>query len=300
MISEFITSAAAFSASADALASPPAAPHPAETAAWWLLAAGLTVVFTAAIRHIRRRGLKPFHGAAVRGNRLTPLLAVIPAMAYVLGFLLLDPIESAFADGATAAGQHLRNSCAQLIGAICCLWVGGSAFRRGLRGFLVGPDSPWSTIPAALGYFLAATALCELTYWATVSVTRALQPEYDFFDHQVIQTLRDGEAPWWAPAALWAGAAIVAPLAEEGFFRGLIQTLALRFTRRRGLAIAGTAVFFAVAHADQPHVLPAMIVFGLVIGLQYERSGGLFGPMLAHALFNLKTLIWEWWTRTPA
>jgi membrane protease YdiL (CAAX protease family) len=39
--------------------------------------------------------------------------------------------------------------------------------------------------------------------------------------------------------------------------------------------------------------VPAIALFGLILGLLYERSGSLVGPIVAHALFNAKTMLWE-------
>ncbi|MFH0981968.1 MAG: CPBP family intramembrane glutamic endopeptidase, partial [Planctomycetota bacterium] len=85
-----------------------------------------------------------------------------------------------------------------------------------------------------------------------------------------------------------------APMAEECFFRGMLQTMLLRVLRRRWVAVLAPALLFGMAHLDQPHVVPALTLFGVILGLQYERSGALVGPIALHALFNLKTLIWEW------
>jgi membrane protease YdiL (CAAX protease family) len=269
-----------------------------------LFAAGLITAVVAAAVHSRRWGLDPFRHGRVRGNRLTPALMLAPMLAYVLSYLMRGPVQAWLSQGEPVrAAQQVRNNLAQIAGAACCLWVGHRCFRGGLRGFLLGPGHLWQQwlrpLIAALAYVLAASSLCDLTYLLTEQVIRLFRPDYEFYDHRVIQALRMPGEPPWAPLVLWLGAAVVAPIAEEGFFRGLVQTMILRATHQRGLAVAATALVFGMAHADQPHVLPAMTVFGVVIGLQYERSGALVGPIAAHALFNLKTLVWEWWSRTP-
>jgi membrane protease YdiL (CAAX protease family) len=94
-------------------------------------------------------------------------------------------------------------------------------------------------------------------------------------------------------AGLWIGAVVVAPIAEEAFFRGLLQTFLAGVVRSRWLAIGLTAVAFGIVHFSQPHVIPALIVLGLLIGYAYERTGTLVVPVLIHAGFNLKTLVWD-------
>jgi len=91
--------------------------------------------------------------------------------------------------------------------------------------------------------------------------------------------------------------AVCAPLVEELFFRGLL----LRSLRRRlpdGVAIALSAVAFGLAHAS---ALPAdavvlvilsLTVFGAVLATVAVRTGRLGPGIVAHALFNLFTIVY--------
>ena len=96
-------------------------------------------------------------------------------------------------------------------------------------------------------------------------------------------------------AALAVLAAVVlAPLAEELLFRGLLYR-ALR--RHRSVATAATisAILFAVVHAEvvvsQPLALPGLVVVGVVLAVALERSRSLLVPIAAHATFNGLTLL---------
>jgi membrane protease YdiL (CAAX protease family) len=78
--------------------------------------------------------------------------------------------------------------------------------------------------------------------------------------------------------------AIVAPVIEELFFRGLL----LRALERRfgtGWAVAGSSVAFGLAHF-QGLQLPALVAVGLVFGILRVRTGRLGPGILAHAAFN--------------
>ena len=141
-------------------------------------------------------------------------------------------------------------------------------------------------------YLIIVGGVCELAAELTRWAIWFFEPEYRFEDHRVIEALRDQNGSPGMTVVLWAGAIVAAPIAEECFFRGLLQTLALRVSRRRWAAILFSAVLFGLAHGNQPHVIPALILFGVILGYQYERSGGLIGPIILHALFNLKTLVW--------
>lgn len=84
-------------------------------------------------------------------------------------------------------------------------------------------------------------------------------------------------------------AVVVAPISEELVFRGGI----FRFMRthvRPWLAIVASSFFFAAIHVNVPSILP-LFVLAIVFALAYERTGSLATPMIAHALFNLNTVV---------
>lgn len=102
-----------------------------------------------------------------------------------------------------------------------------------------------------------------------------------------------GDAPHWG-ALLITGLSVVvlAPIAEEMFFRGfLYQGL------RRKLAVvpAGivSALIFGAAHIQPGAVLglllliPAITVLGFILAWVFERRSSLVPSITAHALFNL-------------
>jgi membrane protease YdiL (CAAX protease family) len=93
----------------------------------------------------------------------------------------------------------------------------------------------------------------------------------------------------WQITLLFLFLSIGAPIIEELFFRGLL----LRSLDRRfgpAIAVGGSAVIFGVAHF-QLLQLPALILFGLVLGLLAQRTGRLGPGIVAHATFNAVTVI---------
>lgn len=92
---------------------------------------------------------------------------------------------------------------------------------------------------------------------------------------------------------LWFGAAVVAPFAEEVFFRGILQSAVRNMTRSPRAAILVASVVFAAVHLSQPHAIPALLFLGVSLGTAYERTGSLLVPVIVHAAFNLRTLIWQ-------
>lgn len=77
---------------------------------------------------------------------------------------------------------------------------------------------------------------------------------------------------------------LIAPVAEELFFRGILY----RYFRRWGVAMAliASTALFVVLHAHRG--LPVtQIVGGLLFAVAYESSGNLMVPITIHALGNL-------------
>jgi membrane protease YdiL (CAAX protease family) len=83
-------------------------------------------------------------------------------------------------------------------------------------------------------------------------------------------------------------AVIIAPFAEELFFRGFLQGL-LRKHCGSNLAIFGTALFFASAHTNVFLFLP-LFVLGLMLGYLYDRTQSLAAPIAMHFCQNAVTL----------
>ena len=80
-----------------------------------------------------------------------------------------------------------------------------------------------------------------------------------------------------------------APLAEEVFYRGLVQRTLLRSVPVWA-AIGITSVAFGVSHF-QPLQLPALVAFGVVLSLLAHRSGRLGPAIWAHVGFNATTVV---------
>jgi uncharacterized protein len=91
-------------------------------------------------------------------------------------------------------------------------------------------------------------------------------------------------------------AVIVAPLAEEVFFRGMLFQ-ALRGLMGRWGAILASAVVFAAAHVlAEPTGLGGALVFvmilplGVFLGWLFDRRGALSAVVAVHAAFNALTV----------
>jgi uncharacterized protein len=79
-----------------------------------------------------------------------------------------------------------------------------------------------------------------------------------------------------------------APIVEELLYRGLLlRALARRVSTN--IAIGVSAAVFALTHF-QPIQFPALLVFGVILGVLATRTGRLGPGILAHAAFNAVTM----------
>jgi membrane protease YdiL (CAAX protease family) len=82
---------------------------------------------------------------------------------------------------------------------------------------------------------------------------------------------------------------VIAPLVEELFYRGLVQS-AVRRRLPPVPAVGVTAAVFAALHF-QPLQFPGLFAFGAVAGMLVVRSGRLGPAIAAHLGFNAAALV---------
>ncbi|MGE5549239.1 MAG: lysostaphin resistance A-like protein [Bacteroidota bacterium] len=86
-------------------------------------------------------------------------------------------------------------------------------------------------------------------------------------------------------------AAVIAPLWEEIFFRGLAYpAIRRRLGVTAGVLLSG--VLFAMLHAEPLFMRVPIFLLGACLAIFYERAGSLYVPILAHGVANtLSTLL---------
>lgn len=89
----------------------------------------------------------------------------------------------------------------------------------------------------------------------------------------------------WNLVAFFAVGGLLAPVAEEVFFRGIVYG----FFRRWGApaALVLSTLGFVMAHRWGGALPVTQVVGGLVFGIAYETSGRLLTPIVIHVLGNL-------------
>jgi len=94
-----------------------------------------------------------------------------------------------------------------------------------------------------------------------------------------------GTLPGVTPSLpLFFGAVLLAPIAEELLFRGLLLRLFIPYGERGAVLLS--AVLFALAHGSIFQI-PYALVAGLFLGYTAVCSKGLFYPLVFHLLYNL-------------
>jgi uncharacterized protein len=112
-------------------------------------------------------------------------------------------------------------------------------------------------------------------------------------DEAAVKLFSDAKSRWTI-VYLGVFAVVIAPVAEEFIFRGLLYP----FIKRLGwpkLAWFGVSFLFALIHADKAIFIP-LFVLALALTWLYEKTDNLLAPITAHALFNatnLVALLWQ-------
>jgi len=215
-----------------------------------------------------------------RSNTLNPLHVVLILLLWMSGQLLGRKLLSPFfaqADDQLRVVLALLFQCIVLAGSLV---VASIAFPLGLRRGMGLSLRHWlfDSARGVVAYF-AVLPMCLGALWLCSWMTEPAQPI-----HEMLKALLRPGAAWKAVVILLA--VVVAPVAEEVFFRGVLQSMIRRYTRRPWPAILIASALFGLAHFQYWHTVPALFCLGVALGYNYERCGRLISPILTHAIFN--------------
>lgn len=87
------------------------------------------------------------------------------------------------------------------------------------------------------------------------------------------------------PVAVWL-VVLVAPVAEEFLFRGVVLTSFQRFLGFRWANFIQALIFALLHFSESARMFVMLFAVGLVAGKLASKSGGLLSPMVFHAVFN--------------
>ena len=148
-----------------------------------------------------------------------------------------------------------------------------------------GPQLPRALLLAALAVILLLPVALGLQQISAVALAKlGWQPE-----DQVAVTLLTGTKSWWMRVYLGAFAVVLAPVAEEFIFRGMLYPFVKQLGWPR-LAWFGVSLAFALVHDDAATFVP-LFVLALALTWLYEKTDNLLAPIAAHSLFNAANLV---------
>ncbi|MBS1992448.1 MAG: CPBP family intramembrane metalloprotease [Cyanobacteria bacterium SZAS LIN-2] len=109
-------------------------------------------------------------------------------------------------------------------------------------------------------------------------------------DHQIVNSAIQSSVPGFL--MLWISGAILAPIAEEFSFRGILYTVV---RKRLGVfwGIVISAAIFAGYHFDLG-MFPSHFIVGVGLAFIYERTRSLVPCILTHALWNSSVTLMAW------
>ena len=260
-------------------------------AGWLIIRLARPEKFTLRRSPGRVNQLNPLHLLAVFAGHVL-VLAVGGLLVEVrLGLAKLDPNDVQTMKWLLPVQMAAQ---ATLIGlSLGAAWL---TFQGGLRRGLGLSPHRWPL--DAFRSAVAALAVLPLVWVALVAGTAFVQwlVEAGLLKEMPLKhpllTFAAQAGPGWAAVAIVA-AIVLAPLGEELFFRGLLQSMFRRYFGRPWLGIVSASILFALAHQGQFQDWPALAVLGIVLGYNYERTGRLTAPILTHALFNAMMLAAE-------
>ena len=160
----------------------------------------------------------------------------------------------------------------------------GTAF--GFRGPRLG-----LALLTAVLFILVVLPVVLWLQWISVNVLEKLGLPQE--NQAAVKLLTDAKSIWTV-AYLGVFAVLIAPVAEEFIFRGML----FPFVRQLGfprLAWFGVSALFALIHVNLPTFVP-LFALALALTWLYERTDNLLAPITAHALFNaanFAVLLWQ-------
>ena len=209
-------------------------------------------------------------------------ICLVPIMAALLQKTGLAAFRSPDGFGAVLLGTLGFQGAAWLL-----IWFFLRQHQAGWRealGFR-GPQLPRALLMAALVVIILLPVALGLQQVSAVVLTKlGWQPQ-----EQMAVTLLVGTKSWGMRVYLGVFAVVLAPVAEEFIFRGMLYPFVKQLGWPR-LAWLGVSFAFALIHDDATTFVP-LFALALALTWLYEKTDNLLAPIAAHSLFNGANLV---------
>jgi membrane protease YdiL (CAAX protease family) len=142
----------------------------------------------------------------------------------------------------------------------------------------------------ALLLTLAVVPVVLLAAWLLqdLSVNALTKHGWPPEDQRAVELFLNAKS-WWVRGYFGLFAIVIAPVAEEFIFRGMLYPLVKQLGFRR-LASFGVSFLFALIHMNAPTFVP-LFALALALTWLYEKTDNLLAPIVAHSLFNATNFI---------
>jgi len=156
-------------------------------------------------------------------------------------------------------------------------WREGLGFRPAklLKVMLLAGGVLAATLPVVLGLQQLSMLVLDKLGWASD-------------DQRAVELIVNADSVWLRGYLVFF-AVVLAPVAEEFIFRGMLYPFFKQLGRPR-LALLGVSFLFAAIHLNAPTFVP-LFVLALVFTWLYEKTDCLLAPIAAHSLFNTANLV---------
>jgi uncharacterized protein len=147
----------------------------------------------------------------------------------------------------------------------------------------------------AIGFIVVVLPIVLLLQAASIHALEKLG--WPSEDQAAVKLVMDAKS-LWTTIYLGVFAIVLAPVAEEFIFRGML----FPFVKQLGFpkfAWFGVSFIFALIHFNLPTFIP-LFVFALALTWLYGKTDNLLAPITAHALFNATNLALLLWQNRPS
>jgi hypothetical protein len=155
--------------------------------------------------------------------------------------------------------------------------------RAGFEAVGVRRGSTRSGVLHGLAAFLTILPVCFVGLVASMEVMAILRAPVT--THPLLETVQETHEAWVIPVAVFQ-AGVLAPVAEEFMYRGVLMMTLLKQMGILGALIVSSALFAIVHLPTEPQAVLPLFFLGLALGYVAYRTRSLVAPIVTHAIFN--------------
>ena len=188
--------------------------------------------------------------------------------------------------GSLLTGGLLQNGLLALV-ITACLRLSGRGWRT-----LAGADGRRATARQAAVLGLRGSTMILAPAWLLAGAGAFILQRlaWPVEPQEALQWLASGQLGPARLPVLLLSVLVLAPLAEETVFRGILLPVLARRGTRPGRGLLLSTLLFAALHLHAGSLLPLLVVGG-ACGLGFLATGHLLTPIVMHALFNAVSLL---------